>query len=327
MNQKSLLFQTVSEQDINRITQRHFSSEVEAYALLKGGLFNTTYLIQLKTTAAKYVLQIGPVRQDLLLPFELHLAEAEQSVCEWMKNAQIPTNRPVASDFSKTIMDRDYMIFEYIESITLSDKAIKKRNKPRLYQQSGAYIREMHQIKGTYYGRVSNAFRNVTFSTWTDYIFSELQEVREACVKHQVFSAEQFEQIQFLFEKGKPYFDRVKTPCLVHADLWAGNIMVCKNQSQIAAVIDTDRCLFGDPDMDLAASWMMNRYFRNGYGRIPEDEGRKIKLLYYQLLCALIDSYVWKVEYCNPLQFHNSCKTIKKLMKKISQKSKIKIRF
>lgn len=318
MKNKSLLFGEISPQDINKITERHFSSAAVDFELLKGGMFNTTYSVRLEN-GEKLILRIGPARRDVLLPFEQNLARAEKYSCELLEKAGIPANRPLASDFSCKIIPRDYMIFEFIEGAALSDKSIKRRNKPKLYRKTGELTKRFHQITGEYFGRISDSFRGVTYSSWSEYLFAELREMKNACIKNQVFTEDEYEKICAVFEAGKSFFDAVKEPRFVHADLWAGNIMVNPNGTDIAAVIDTDRCIFGDSDMDLANPWMINGDFLSGYGDLPTDENREIKLLYYRLFYAVIDTYVWKAEYCNRAAYKKSRKTVKFLIKKISK--------
>lgn len=309
----------LSEKEINAITNKHFLQNVKTYELLEGGLFNTTYCIELEGTDEKFVLRVEPQSRDKLLPFEENLAQAEAFVCELAKSNDVPANRLVVSDFSKEIIKCSYMIFSYIDGIVLSDKSIKKSSVAQLYKQAGRITREFHKIQGDYYGRVSDSFRGVKYSSWTEFLISELAELQEACVKNKVISAEYFELIQKLFQQGEIYFDTVNEPRLVHCDLWAGNVIVNREQNEVLALIDTDRCVFGDPDMDLASPWMVNDDFIKGYGVIKQSKEREIKLLYYNLLYAVIDSYVWKIEYRNYLNYKKNLHSVKKLVQKISK--------
>lgn len=320
MNKKSLLFGTVSKADLNRIAEKNFSSNICSYKLLDGGLFNTTYLVQIENSE-RYIFRFGPLRTDVLLPMELNLFEAELQVCQLLRHHKIPSNTPVAIDLTREIIDRDYVIFDYINGTVLSDQSIHPKNRAELYRQTGAITKKMHEIPGDYYGRISDSFRGIRFDSWIDYLFSELQELRNACVKHQVFSAKFFDKAEALFKRGKPYFESVTAPYLVHGDLWAGNIMVSENHEKIAAIIDTDRCLFGDADIDLASPWMITDDFLKGYGQISNSDNpdRKIKLSFYRLLYAITDAYVWKVEYRNLLKYKSSSWKAKKLSRKIDR--------
>lgn len=316
---KSLLFKTVSKQEINSIAQRFFLSDVKGYKLLKGGMFNTAYSVLLEN-GRKAVFRFSPVNKSLLLPFENNLNRAELYSCELLKENNIPANRPLVSDFSKELTEREYIVFDFIEGFVLSDKKIKRKNKPRIYTEAGSIVKRIHGIKGEYYGRVSDSFNGKTFSSWSEFLLSDVNENGSLCAEKGVFSRELFEEIAVTFKKGKYLFEKVEEPCLIHGDLWAGNIMVNESQTEIAAVIDTDRCMFGDPDMDLAAPWMINEDFLKGYGKVPNEDDRDLKLLYYRLFYAIIDSYVWKEEYRNRLNYRKSLKTIKRLLKEISKK-------
>lgn len=316
---KSLLFKAVSKQEINGVAQRLFLSDVKEYRLLKGGMFNTAYSVLLEN-GRKAVFRFSPINKLALLPFESNLDRAELYSCELLKENNVQANRPLTSDFSKELINREYIVFDFIEGFVLSDKRIKRKNKPQLYREAGSIVKRIHGIKGEYYGRVSDFFKGKTFSSWSEFIMSDVRENGSLCVQKGVFSMELFEEIIKAFEKGRVLFENVAKPCLVHGDLWAGNIMVNATQSGIAAVIDTDRCMFGDPDMDLAAPWMINKDFLCGYGKLPNEEGRDLKLLYYRLFYAIIDSYVWKEEYCNRLNYRKSLKIVKRLLKEISKK-------
>lgn len=307
----------LDKEEINAITNKHFSQNVKAFELLKGGLFNTTYCIELENTEEKFVLRVEPQNRDKLLPFEENLAQAEAYVCELAKSNGVPANRLVVSDFSKEIIGRRYMIFSYIDGLALSDKAINKSNVAKLYEQTGEITSKFHKIQGEYYGRISDLFRGVKYSSWSEFVFSELTELQDACVKNKVISAEYFDIIQNIFKRGKKCFDTVNAPCLVHCDLWAGNVMVNREQNKVLALIDTDRCVFGDPDMDLASSWMINDDFIIGYGEIKQSKERELKLIYYKLLYAIIDAYVWKIEYCNYLNYKKNLHSVKRLVRKI----------
>ncbi|EGT3607304.1 TPA: fructosamine kinase family protein [Clostridium perfringens] len=100
--------------------------------------------------------------------------------------------------------------------------------------------------------------------------------------------------------------DEVKTPHLVHCDLWTGNILIESYDSipKIAAIID--RALFGDTDFEFANPWITNEDFLNGYVITSDDSPNKItRKSIYRLMYHLIDAYTLKVEYNNPIASEN----------------------
>lgn len=314
---ESLLFQKLTKQQLDQVSQFVFSSDVKDFRLLKGGMFNTTYLISIKNTNMKYVLRVGPVRQELLLPFEQNLAVAEICICELLKKNNIPSNKLVASDFSQNIINREYIIFEYIDGINLSKKFIKSKNKAALYKRTGELTQKIHRVQGDYFGRVSDYFRGIKHCSWHEYILAEVEELYVSCAQKQVLPEKLLNEFSSLYQSGAAYFDTTAVPYLVHGDLWDGNIMVSKDQKNVIAIIDTDRSIFGDPDIDLANPWIINKNFLDGYGTINSNKEREIKLLYYQLLYAIIDCYVFKIEYQNPRYYMKRVETARQLVSKI----------
>ena len=142
----------------------------------------------------------------------------------------------------------------------------------------------------------------------------EYQNLIAASRKYGVFEDEILKRALAFAEDAVPLLNRVKTPRLAHADLWYGNVLV-KAQSDhtyaVRAIIDGDRAVFGDVSFDLDSPWMINDAFLEGYGEYssafsPEEDRRKKQV--YNLLFALTDAYVWRVEYCSENNYQ-SCLT------------------
>lgn len=75
MNKTSRLFQEISREKLEEITEYYLNCPLEDGKLLFGGLFNTTYL--LRTGKGEAILRLGPVNRRLLLEYERNLMEAE----------------------------------------------------------------------------------------------------------------------------------------------------------------------------------------------------------------------------------------------------------
>ena len=93
-------------------------------------------------------------------------------------------------------------------------------------------------------------------------------------------------------------------PRLAHCDLWDGNILARERDGQyeLCAIIDGDRAIFGDVDLDISRIWGENEAFLAGYGEITSDfteEEIKEKRNVYSVMLNLNDAYVWVVEYDN----------------------------
>jgi aminoglycoside phosphotransferase (APT) family kinase protein len=99
-----------------------------------------------------------------------------------------------------------------------------------------------------------------------------------------------------LFARHAALLDEITAPRLVHADLWDGNLLA--ENGRIAAVLDGDRAIYGDPDFEVAGGWLDVDAYYEGYGApAPQDQARKTRLKLYELLFKLEDAYIMTVEY------------------------------
>lgn len=322
MNTTSSLYQELSAQELILLIEQNFCVSLKNAKLLSGGMFNTTYLIEYGKPLKKAVLRLGPVNRHLLLPFEENLMEAENYVYQLCDERNIPASKVLVCDTSKALINRDYMIVEYIESIPLSDEQINECDKKILYEKTGEYAAMLHAVTGEKFGRVSGLLKGKSYEKWSDFFLSEISEWIGKSREFQVFSEETMIQILSVYEKYRDLLDEVKLPHLIHADIWAGNVLVQQKNShyEFAALIDADRAIFGDVDYEFATPWMVNDDFIRGYHHISNREvdvqlNTKKKL--YLLFCHLTDAYVLKVEY-NNLEAHQSmCKEMLKLLQEL----------
>ncbi|GGH36330.1 phosphotransferase family protein [Paenibacillus segetis] len=313
MNVSSKLYEELPAQKIYEVVQKHFgsSSEIE-YSLLKGGLFNTTYKLVLHSPMREFIFRVGPVNRQFLLPFEQHLMNAEVEVYTLFSKNQIPCPTVLVCDSTKSIVDRDYMITEYIPSVPLSDESIPQDVKAELYEQAGRWTAEIHSIIGSKFGRVSDIQQTGGYDHWVDFLRAQAIETGVKCLEYEVFGESVVSRMIKIYEDTSRLYENITIPQLIHADLWAGNILVrlnkITNKYELAAIIDADRALFGDVDFEFASPWITNESFLKGYGKQDRDHDplRALKKDTYQLLFHFIDSYVWKVQYNNMVEYENN---------------------
>lgn len=297
MNTGSLLYRPCAPDELRHLVGRHFGPTALARAsLLEGGLFNTTYLLTL-ADGRRYVLRLGPVNRQLLLPFEHGMMAAEAHVYALCAQAGVPVPRVVATGAAERAADRDYMITEYIPSTTLFAYEGEKR---AAYRALGEAAARLHGIRGARFGRVSQLLRGGGYATWSAAMLGEFRDWRRVAEPAGCYDRAELERLEAVFRGCAPVLDAIATPRLAHADLWSGNVLVTTDGG-LAAVIDADRCLFGDPAFDFAEGWLDDPAFYEGYGRPSEpDAGAALRERLYQLLYGLLDGYVYSEEYRDP---------------------------
>lgn len=311
MNTNSSLYKELTDDEIKTIVSVNFNTDVLQEArLLEGGRFNTTYRICYGDDRRRAVLRCGPVNRHLLMEFEKHLMQAEKYVYDLCEINNVPCSNVLVCDSSKKIIDRDYMIVEYIESIPLSDAGIDEKQKANLHSQIGRYMKNFHSITNNKFGRVSYLVSGKTFFSWYDYLFAEIDDITEKSRKYNAFTNDEIDLIISAFRKHKQLLDDITIGHLVHTDLWDGNVLITHKNGRydVAAIIDADRAVFGDVDFEFASPWMIDKDFLNGYDMNFDfadfnSESRQTRRKIYLILYDLIEAYVGIAEYNDAKQF------------------------
>jgi aminoglycoside phosphotransferase (APT) family kinase protein len=312
MNKQSHLYQELDLSVIQELARTHLGLSPNGLTaqLLVGGLFNTTYKLTHPSHLSGWILRLGPINRHLLLPYEHHLMEGEAYVSRILANAGFPCAPIRACDTSKRLVDRDYMVMDYIPSVPLSDASVSEEDKERLFADVGRWAARMHnEIVAPVYGRAADVARGEGHGDWASFLLAEARKSGEQCGAFAVFTSREIERITAVFAAHPALYCDTTVPRLVHADLWAGNVLVRRaaegGEYEIAAIIDADRALFGDPAFEFAPLWMNNAALDRGYGRVaePPDEAHRFRMRTYQLLSALMDTYIWKVQYNSPEEY------------------------
>lgn len=316
MNTDSSLFREISPETMEKIINRHLhTSDIRMARLMEGGLFNTTYCLVCGPDLKKVILRLGPVNRHLLLGFENHLMEAESLVYELFSGCGIPCPRVLAVDTTRSLLDRDFMLTEYVDSTVMSRAGLSDEEKKPLYREAGRFASVMHTITSGQFGCVYDCMHGRGFSSWFAFLYRYVSDILNRSVRYSVFTRQEADTILSLFVQRKSLFDDIHTPCLIHTDLWEGNLLLEKSGDSwhLAAVIDADRAIWGDPDFEMASGWMITDSFLEGY-KIDRtaflSPERKERREYYGLIYDLIDTYVGKAEYNQPEQYKNGCSRV-----------------
>lgn len=325
MNINSNLFKELTDNEIRTIIKVNFQTDIlSEIRLVAGGLFNTTYKICYGIDNKNIILRVGPVNRHLLMAFEENLMKAEEYVYEICNKNNIPCSKVLVCDVTKKLINRDYMIVEYIESTALSMCSMNEKEKAEVYKEVGRYISKLHSITNESFGRVSYILAGKTYFTWYDYLISEIDDITGRLQKLHAFTQEEVNNIKLVYEKNKIQLESVTTPTLIHTDLWEGNVLVEKNDNQynVVGIIDSDRAIFGDVDFEFASQWMINDNFMKGYTvNVSIDKVQfsksQIKTKIYLILYSLIECYVGLAQYNDMKQYQNNKKTVLNLVSEL----------
>lgn len=304
MNENSVLFQELSEEELNRCAVHYLGEEIVDWELLTGGLFNTTYFLE--TASRRVVLRLGPVNRDRLLPYEEELMRTEPQIQELLHSNGVPTSKTLVLDIGKEFLNRDVAIVEYIPGRNMAERTMRERERKDVEQQIGMLARRIHTITANDldhvpekpFGRTSLVLSGKGSASWKKAVLEEVRQWCRSAERIGLFDKGFRQRVEQVFEKFGYLFEHVKEPVLVHGDLWYGNVLL-NDSGSVAAIIDADRSLFGDPEFEFSMLLMDRKNFLEGYG-IPIFGSRedRLRAMLYKFMVDLEDCYILRHEYC-----------------------------
>lgn len=308
-NVNSSLFMEVEEDIVRRIFSEKLNIEdVDNISLIGGGMFNTTY--EAARGSERWIIRFGPVNRQLLMGFEHGLMEAENEVYRLCGAHHIPSPKVLVCDTSREILERDYMIVEYVPGTVMLSAALGEPQKQALYEEMGRYAARLHGITGERFGFVSRLAAGGGFYSWWECLMYEAEDILGRLQGCSGVTEEEAACLRKVFAGNRELLDAVKVPQLLHTDLWEGNVLVDTRREQpcICMVIDGDRAIYGDEDFEWAAPWLDNPAVRRGAGVDTEaflEPQRVRRREIYRVFYYLIEGYVGIGEYNNPQQYRN----------------------
>ncbi len=198
----SSLYLEISDQELERLVSETLSARLISARILTGGLFNTTYLLDIcqkpgdisgeisekedaeGDSTERVVLRLGPVNRHLLMPFEHRLMEAETEVYALCETNEIPASQVLAVDTSKKLIDRDFMFVRYIPARPLSELSLEPDAMAAVCREIGEATAKFHTIRAPRFGRIVDVREGKGFDSWSEALNHELMEWNKWVFRH-----------------------------------------------------------------------------------------------------------------------------------------------
>lgn len=298
---RSKIYKELFKQDIEKIIVDLYGSrsKILSSEILKGGLFNTTYLLHTNQESSGLVLRVGPVNKHLLFDFEKDMMKAEPIFNKLLHDNNIPTSNILKYSPKDSVINRDYIVIEYIDSIPMNDKSLIDLDLNYLYEEVGILANRMHRITNDKFGWLRFDDWGL-HGKWSDFILSFASEAADKAEEHNLFSKDEINKFRTIVCENMAVLDEISIPYMAHTDLWQGNILLSNDNDiyKVVAIIDLDRTIFGDKYWDFSTPWIINDSFIKGYSENIEKTVAFEKRQYiYKLLGGFFSSYVCLIEY------------------------------
>lgn len=288
---KSITKYDITKEQIRKVFAASGIGKVSDIREISDGWYNSVFSVA-DQNGRKYVLKVAPQKSVKILSHEKNIMASEVKFYRMLhENTAIKTPEIVHEDFSDTIIPTAYFIMEFLNGDRLDQAELSKTESIEANKQWAWILSEFHKIKGAGYGYEQTGL----FPTW--------KEALTSMTKMLIEDATGFGKKCRIGKKLLRYIERfskelIDVPCvLINFDLHALNLF-CKRTSEgnlELAVLDLERCFWGDPIGDFIMPEMMKKDFRKKkvfieYNRLAAKplQGSRNERIRYHLLAAYL---------------------------------------
>lgn len=301
---QSLSKTPISLSTAQEIVRHQFGNRtITTFEELKDGFFNASYKIGLDDGFVG-VLKVAPPTEARLLRYEQGLMPAEVAVMRQVRS-QTGMLLPEVFCYDPTgqIIPNEYFVMEFVPGISLHAARQLDPNGDfhAAEREVGRMLAQMNTITGETFGYATLVAARYT--SWREAFAAMIEGVLLDGEEMGVELPLPYAEVRARMAAAYPALDEVQTPCLVHWDLWDGNIFVDPETYQLTGIIDFERAMWADPLIE--QNFMASRPgFVEGYGRTVQTPTEKIRRTLYdqQLYLILVIEHFYRQYPTNELE-------------------------
>jgi aminoglycoside phosphotransferase (APT) family kinase protein len=295
---------TLTTDQIMALCQRGFGKElrIESIQELKGGTFNTTYLITFMDKS-KAILRVAPPQTANTPWDEAFLMRREHSIQPFFAPVAALMPKTLFVDFTHQLIDRDYIFQTFIEGERWDDVVdeLTPAENNFLWHQFGRILKQIHNVDGERFGLPLSGFQ---FARWSQAVINRMERTLQYAKDNQL-EVPDLDQILEVVRAHPEQLDEIQVPCLLHGDLWLFNLMIKRGENGpfIVGILDADRAWWGDP----MADWTMvilahaereegHSHLWQAYGQPDDTPGIRFRATVYDAMYAG-RAFVWAVQH------------------------------
>lgn len=259
------------------------------------GKHNASYWVD--TGRGRYVLRLAPPDETGLLFYERGMMRQEPALHALIRgHTDVPVAAVIAHDFSRRLIDRDYLLLEGLPGRPLSDvPGLTVLDRAETLRQVGIHLGALHALTAPTclgvdaYGYLGTHQPMAPQRSWVAAFGVMWDRLLDDVVACGCYSADEAAALRALFARHREHFERPVAASLLHMDVWAQNILV-DHSGQVTGLVDFDRALWGDPEIEFAVldyCGISTHAFWEGYGRerdtSPSAQARRLFYLLYEV--------------------------------------------
>jgi aminoglycoside phosphotransferase (APT) family kinase protein len=271
--------------------------QVTLHRELGGGTFNAVYLVR-QAAGPGLVVKLAPDPGGPMLTYERGILATEAMYYRLAgQQAGVAVPSVLEVDPGAGVLAGGYLVMSECAGIPWHELLPQpaRREHDQLRAEIGRQVAVLHTITGSAFGYPSWPLRTswrAAFLEMADRVLSDAGQFAVALPRSAA-------EIRDLLAARAHVLDEVRTPVLVHFDLWDGNVLVDVGDGtpRIGALIDAERAFWGDPlaefvSLALFADIEQDAAFLRGYrtagGTVTFDAAAQLRLSMYRVYLQLI---------------------------------------
>lgn len=274
-------------ENISRMAGAAFpQKEMVSCTELTEGMCNAAYLVAF-SDGSRSVLKIASDNREGFMSNEVHLMDAEVKAMRLVEESGLVKVAKVEYfDTSKAICDGKYFFMEALEgnSYFSIGEQLSEEEKAAINFEVGKIQKSLTTIRGKNFGLLGD--EETSYNNLYDFIYRLISNVLSDAEKKDIVIGVSSEEILAKLKSHEEIFAQVKTPTLVHWDMWEGNIFI--KEKQISGIIDWERAMWGEAFMDdRFRSHTRNTDFLKGFGQTDFTKEELCRIRWYDVLLYL----------------------------------------
>ncbi len=247
---------------------------------LTEGMCNVSYRLTFQDGGTA-ILKIAPAHRRNTLRNERNMMQVEVRALELTANhPEMKAPRLYHADFTKALCSGEFFLMETMPGVNFISlrNQMDEAARNAIYRELGQTVRAIGNIHGPHFGILGEEAFDSLYGFFRHLMENLLKDTAEA----QVAFGIAHEAILALLDKDKPLFDEVIPPCLLHWDLWDGNVFV--QDGHISGIIDWERTMWAEPLMcDQFRRYSCPTAFLAGYGKTAFTPAERRRMAWYDL--------------------------------------------
>jgi aminoglycoside phosphotransferase (APT) family kinase protein len=276
------------------IVKQHFGSKctLNAFEELREGYFNAAARLELRD-GRKLVLKAAPPDEVRVMRYEKNLMKAEVEAMRLVgERTRVPVPVIVAYDTSRSLLPSDFFLMEFLPGTPFHKlrPQLAPEAQRRVERQMGRMTRELSAVTNPSFGYWAQP--DAPGAGWRECFTRMLQGVLEDGYEMGVDLRQPYDQLYGAMERHFGVLEEVRTPCLVHWDLWDGNVFVDPSTLRITGLIDFERVMWADPLIEAVFAFGKhdpNSAYVEGFGeKLFLDPNQVLRRMLYNAYLYLI---------------------------------------